>query len=227
MTISVRWKPLIFLIILVMIIYGGYYYWDNRIKIIPEELFERTLVKLSQLESYRYNVDLRLNTGGHERHISQVQGERAGAGAFHLIGIIEGTKIEAYHVGNNTYLKTGDGEKWMTIPGNEVFDQELFMIEIDPLAGFRFTQTGEFTYLGPVKLDKQKLYILNLQPEIDHPFMVKHWRDFDYTLYVKRSGDLVKAEITGVLKAKPSDTMTMVVEIWDYNARIQLEPPVR
>ncbi|NLL19760.1 MAG: hypothetical protein GX262_12165 [Clostridia bacterium] len=227
MTLSIRWKPLIFFVMLAMLAYGGYYYWDTRIKIIPEELFQKTLEKLSQLESFRYNVELRLNTGGHERNISQIQGERDGAGAFFLTGTIEGTKIEAYHVDNNTYLRTGDAEKWMTIPGNEVFDQELFMIEIDPLAGFRFTRADEFTYLGPVKLEDQKLYILNLQPEIDHPFMVKHWRDFDYTLYVKRNGDLVKAEVTGVLKAKPTDTMTMVVEFWDYNAKIKLEPPVQ
>ncbi|NLC76024.1 MAG: hypothetical protein GX750_00125 [Clostridia bacterium] len=227
MAITVRWKPLVLLLVVALLGYGGYYYWDTRIKIVPEELLQSTLEKLSQLHSYCYRVDLRLNAGGHERYISAVEGKRADAYSFYLQGTIEGTKIEAYHLGGNTYLRTGDAQKWMTIAGNEVFDKDLFMVEIDPLAGFRFKEIHEFAYLGPVKIEKQKLYILSLRPDVDHSFMNKHWRDFRYTLYVKRNGELVKAEVNGILKAKPTDSMTMVVELWSYNEPIKLEPPVQ
>lgn len=227
MTIKVRWKPLVIFLLLCFVACGGYYYWDKYIKVVPEILLQRTLDKLTELKSYRYAVNLRLFAEGHERYISDIEGERAGDGSFYLKGVIEGTSIEAYHIDGTTYLKSGDQEKWMTIAGNEVFDQELFMVEINPLASFNFTEIDEFSYLGTRKLDEQKLHILSLRPKIDHPFMVKHWQDFEYTLYVKKNGDLVRGEITAVLKAKPSDTMHMVVDIKDYNARIELVPPVR
>lgn len=227
MTIKVRWKPLVIFLLFCLVAYGGYYYWDTYIKIVPETLLQRTLDKLAALKSYRYAVDLRLFAEGHERYISDIEGERAGDGSFYLKGVIQGTNIEAYHINGTTYLKSGDQDKWMTIAGNEVFDQELFMVEINPLASFHFTEIGEFSYHGKRKIDQQKLHILSLRPKLDHPFMVKHWQDFEYTLYVKKNGDLVKGVITAALKSKPSDTMHMVVEIRDYNARIELVPPVQ
>lgn len=227
MTIKVRWKPLVIVLLFGIIAAGGYYYWDTYIKIVPETLLQRTLDKLAALRSYRYTVDLRLFAEGHERYISDIEGERAEDGSFYLKGVIEGTNIEAYHIDGTTYLKTGDQDKWMTIAGNEVFDQELFMVEINPLASFNFTEIGEFAYQGTRKIDEQKLHILSLRPKLNHPFMVKHWKDFEYVLYVKKNGELVRGEISAVLKSKPSDTMHMVVEIKDYNARIGLVPPVQ
>lgn len=227
MTIKLRWKPLLFLLLWALAAYGGYVYWEKNIKIVPEALLQRTLARLSGLQSYRYMVDLRLFAEGHERYISDVEGARAGQDSFFLRGTIEGTEIEAYHIDGTTYLKSGDQGKWMTISGNEVFDQELFMVEINPLASFNFTEVLEFSYRGTKKIDGQKLHILLVKPELNHPFMEKHWRDFEYTLYVKRNGELVRGEVSAVLKAKPSDTMHMVVEIRDYNAKIELTPPVQ
>ncbi|HHY60990.1 MAG TPA: hypothetical protein GX504_10255 [Clostridia bacterium] len=226
MTIKVRWKPLLFLVLFSLVAYGGYRYWDKNIKIVPEVLLQRALERIEGVESYRYRVDLRLVAGGYDRYISAVNGVRAGRDAFFLEGTIEGTPIEAYHIDGTTYLRTGDQEKWMTIPGNEVFEQELFMVEIDPLASFKFSAVKEFSYRGTAKIDGQKLHILFVKPELDHPFMTKHWRDFEYLLYVKRNGELVRGEISAVLKAKPSDTMHLVVEIKDHNAKIELVPPV-
>lgn len=227
MTIKVRWKPLLFFVLLGLMAHGGYWYWDRNIKIVPEVLLERALERLARVESYRYAVDLRLLAGGYDRYISDVTGARVGRDSFFLEGTIQGTAIEAYHIDGTTYLKTGDQGKWMTIPDNEVFDQELFMVELDPLASFRFREIIEFSYRGTTKIDGQKLHILWVKPDLDHPFMEKHWRDFEYLLYVKRNGELVKGEIFAVLKAKPSDTMHLVVDIWDCNAEIELVPPVQ
>lgn len=227
MAITIRWKPLFITIIIGILTYGGYFYWQNYYKVIPEDLMARTMEQLGQLESYRYRIKLELMTEGYERYISQVEGIRTKEGDFHLQGTIEGTPIEAYHIGDITYLKTGEGEKWMTIPGNKVFTQDLFMVEINPLASFNFIQVNELSYLGRKEFEGRKLHVLRCKPELDHPFMVKYWHDFTYELMVRINGELIRTEVEAILQAKPNDSMTMVIELMDYNQSFHLTPPVQ
>lgn len=227
MTIFIRFKPFLIALSIILASYAGYFYWDTKVKIVPEELLVKTAEKLADLEDYRYKVELKLVSNGHERHISSIEGERKGTEGFHLKGVIEGTPIEAYHVENTTYLKAGEQGKWMTIPGNRVFEQDLFMVEIDPLASLKFVKIENLVYEGKVNFNGQKLHQLSFTPELDHPFMNKHWSDFQYTIWLKSNGELAKAEVRAILKAKPDDRFFMMVEITDYNAKIRLEPPVQ
>ncbi len=227
MTIFVRLKPFLIAMSIILFSYGGYYYWNNYLKIVPEELLVKTVEKLATVENYRYKVELKLIANGHERNISSIEGERRGKEGFHLFGVIQGTPIDAYHIENTTYLKAGEKGKWMTIPGNQVFEQDLFMIEIDPLSSLKFTKIDNLVYTGKINYDGQKLHQLSFMSEPDHSFMNKHWFGFQYTLWLKTNGELVKGEIAANLKARPEDRFYMTVEITDYPAKIQLEPPVQ
>lgn len=226
MTIFIRFKPFLIALSIILISYAGYYYWDTRIKIVPEELMAKTANRLSQLEEYRYRVELKLVSNGYERHISSVEGERKNADAFHLKGVIEGTPIEAFHLENVTYLKAGENGKWMTIPGNQVFEQELFMVEINPLASLKFINIEDLVYEGRASLNGKKLHQLSFTSELEHPFMNKHWFGFQYTVWLKPNGELVKGEVKANLRARPEDRFFMTVEITDYYPEIELKPPV-
>ncbi|MFA5535957.1 MAG: hypothetical protein WDA53_02175 [Bacillota bacterium] len=227
MTIFIRLKPFLAALVVLLVSYAGYYYWENYLKIIPEELLAKTTEKLTAVENYRYKVELKLIANGQERNISDVEGERKGEEGFHLSGVIQGTPIEAYHINNITYLKAGEKGKWMTIPGNRVFEQDLFMVEIDPLASLNFIKVDNLVYAGRVNYKGQKLHQLSFAPELEHPFMNKHWFGFQYTLWLKTNGELVKGEVAANLKARPEDRFYLTIEITDYHAKIQLEPPIQ
>ena len=225
MTIAIRWRPFIIAFTILFLTYGGYFYWDNYIKIIPEELMGKTIQRLSGLEGYTYKMELKLISNGHERQISSIKGERKDVDNFHLIGVIEGTPVEAYHLENTTYLKAGEAGKWMVIEGNKVFDQDLFMVEIDPLASFNFIKVEDLIYQGRKEIDGQKAHQLTFTPQLEHPFMNKHWFNFQYTLWLRTNGELIKGEVKGNLKARPEDQLFLILEIIDYDPKINLRPP--
>ena len=228
MVIKLRWKPLLALLAFLVVSYGGYYYYETRIKVVPEELLSETLENLRNLKSYRYKVDLRLQRGEHERQISLIEGEKAGDGSFHIWGMIEGTQVDIYHLGRVTYMQMAPDGKWMIVPQNQVFDGDLFMTEINPQATFLFTGISKLEYFGRESVDGMKLHLLTCDPVIQNSFLEKHWEDFTYRLWVQRKGPhLARAEIQARLKANNSDLMRMLVEFKDFNQDIDLQPPVQ
>jgi hypothetical protein len=228
MVIKLRWKPLLVLLALLLVGYSGYFYYETRIKVVPEKLLSESLENLQKLRSYRYKVDLCLQRGEHQRQISLIEGERAADGSFHIWGTIEETPVDIYHLGRVTYMQVAPDGKWMTVPQNEVFAGDLFLTEINPQATFRFAGVSDLAYHGRDTVDGMKLHLLSCNPVVRNSFLEKHWQDFSYRLWVERRGPyLVRAEIQAKLKANDTDTMLMLVEFKDHNQHIDLQPPVQ
>lgn len=222
-----RLKLILAPVLVIVLAVCGYYYYDSKIKIIPEELLQQALQNTIKADSYRYHVQLTMQVDDRSIQLSDLDGEKANARDFHLSGKMQEQPIEVYQINNVTYLKDGVDGKWMVIPDNSVFEDDYFMAEINPLASFNFTSLNQLEYRGLEKSGGKKYYVLSCAPEIKNDFLTRFWQDFEYKLYVeKRSKKLLKAEVEAVNKAKPADTLTMTVEIKDLNAHIKLTPPI-
>lgn len=205
---------------------GGYYYYENYIKVIPEELIQKALDETLKVESYRYHVKIELNVDNTPVIISDLEGEKANDKDFHIFGTMQDQQVEVFQIANITYMKDSLTNKWVIIPENPVFETEYFMAEINPLASFVFTNLNDLQYLGREKIGGQKYYVMHCLPEVNNEFLNRYWQDFEYKLWIDSNKRIVRAEVKAVNKAKPSDTLTMVVDLKDFHAKIKLEPPV-
>ncbi|MDS1029182.1 hypothetical protein RDV78_01515 [Bacillota bacterium LX-D] len=225
-----RWK-IIWLVILLMlalafVTWGGYYYYNNFLKIDPNQLIEETLKKTLQTDSYRFHVKLQLQVDGRQVQLSDVQGEKANSKDFHIKGKMQNQDVEVFQINNVTYLKNGLQEKWIVVPDNPVFETESFLAEINPISSFNFSELIKLNYLGKTKEKFKKYYVFECTPTVYNQFLAKFWHNFKYKIWVEQgSRRIVKAEVTANSKAKPTDTLSMLVELKDYNAKIKLHPP--
>ena len=216
---------LVFLLVLVLA-GGSYYYYEVYVKVIPEELLQETLDKTLNSQSYRYHVKIELNIDNTPVIISDLEGEKASATDFHIFGTMQDQQVEVFQIGNITYMKDSISNKWMVIPENPVFETEYFMAEINPLASFVFTDVTDLQYLGKEKIGGQSYYVLTCKPEVNNDFLTRFRENFEYKLWIDKGRKLVRAEVKATNKAKPTDSLTMVVDLKDYNAKIKLESPV-
>lgn len=205
---------------------SGYYYYENYIKVIPEELIQQALDQTLGARSYRYHVKIEMSVDNTPVIISDVEGEKANDKDFHIFGTMQDQQVEVFQIGNVTYMKDSLSDKWMVIPENPVFETEYFLAEINPLASFVFTNLTDLQYLGREKIGDDKYYVLNCKPEVNNEFLTRFWESFEYKLWIDRGKKIVRAEVKAINKAKPTDFLVMVVDLKDFNAKIKLEPPV-
>lgn len=222
-----RWKWILALVAVLILGCGGYYYYETQLKIIPEELIEEALAKTLGTKSYRYHVELTMYVDNRPLELSRIQGEKANDKDFHIKGTMQEQEVEVYQLDNNTYLKDAVSGKWLVIPENSVFETEYFLAEINPLSSFNFTHLENLQYLGVEKIDGKKYYVFTCTPGVNNEFLNRYWQDFQYKLWVeKNSRKLTGAEVKATNKAKPTDSLTMLVKLWDFDAPIELSAPV-
>jgi hypothetical protein len=223
-----RFKFVLPVIVLLLFVFGGYHYYNANLKIVPEKLLQEALTNTVGANSYRYHVKLQMQVDGRTVELSDLDGEKANGKDFHIVGTMQEQQIEVYQIGNVTYLKDGVSGKWVVVPENPVFETEYFMAEINPMSSFNFTGIKNLRYLGIEKHDRQKYYVLECTPGINNDFLTRFWQDFKYKLWIdKGSKKLVKAEVQANNKAKPSDSLSMLVELKDFNAKIKLIAPIK
>lgn len=224
-----RYRRLIAVALAVVIAaWFGYGYYQENIKLVPEELLDEALRNTLAAGTYRYNIGVRLTVDGREEKLSQVTGERDAQGNFHIQGDMTGQPTEAYQIQDTTYLKDPVTSKWMVIPGNNLFQQELFMAEINPVAMLNIAQPQDLAYLGRQEGKSGQVYVLKLRPRVvENRFLNMYAQDFTYLLHVSRGDRYVsRAEVEATSKANSSARIFFTVDFFDYNARIAIEPPV-
>ncbi len=114
----------------------------------------------------------------------------------------------------------------MKTPGNNPFEQTLFLAEINPLASFDFSSYQELQYLGKEKLDGQKMHLLTYKPELKEQLLTLYFKDFQYKIWVDgRSQEIRQALIEGASKVAPQGALQMEVKLWDYNKPLKISPP--
>lgn len=226
MVVRIRWFWIVIPLLIIVLCIGGFYYYTEEVRIIPEELVRESLEKTLNNTSYRYETLITLKLDGkEERLLSNIKGERS-ADNFHFKGEMVGQKVEVFQVKDNTYsldLKSG---KWMITPGNELFQPELFMTEINPLSNFSFSEVNDIVYLGKEKIGKRKYYVITCKPVVKNTFMEKYWQDFSYRLWIdKRSRRIVKAQVNAKNIKDPKDLINISLVLYDFNKNIAIEPP--
>lgn len=224
-----HWRLIAVALAVVMAAWFGYGYYQENIKLVPEELLDEALRNTLAASTYRYNISVRLKVDGREEKLSQVTGERDARGNFHVQGEMTGQPTEAYQIGDTTYLKDPVTSKWMVIPGNNLFQQELFMAEINPVAMLNIAQPQDMEYLGKQKGKDGQVYVLKLRPQVvENRFLNMYAQDFTYLLHISRGDRYVsRAEVEATSKANTSTRIFFTVDFFDYNARISIEPPVK
>lgn len=228
MKLKLNWKIVIISVLaLLLSLLAVLFVLHREPKVVPEELLAESLEKSLGSGSYRYHVKATLFVDDRERQLSDITGEKTKSGDFHIKGSMQEQKVEVYQIDGTTYIMDPVSGRWMTIPGNKVFQQPMFMVEINPLASFNYNGTEPVEYLGVEEVKGRKAYVLSCIPQTVTKFLEMNWEQFQYKVWVdKRSHLMLKAEIEGVHKGNARDRLVVEVEVSDYNQEINLEPPV-
>ncbi|KKM12167.1 hypothetical protein SY88_04795 [Clostridiales bacterium PH28_bin88] len=225
MILKIKRKIVLPVLALLVTAAAGYTFYQARVKVDPVALLDETLAKTAEVDSYRYRLEIKVVIGGREQTISQIQGEKAG-GDFHIKGSINKVDSEVYQIKDVNYMRDPLTGKWMVSPGSNPLDRRIFAVEIDPLSSFDFTSIQEVGYAGKEKVTGRKTYVLTCRPDVRQGFLATWFKDFHYRLWVDRSDHrIVQAEMHGVFKENPQNTVSMRMEVWDYGADIKFTAP--
>ncbi|MEW6623697.1 MAG: hypothetical protein AB1420_11340 [Bacillota bacterium] len=219
-----HWKKIL-IMLLVSILGGtgfGYYKWVTRV--IPEELLPEAINKTINVDSYRYQVALKLNVNGQERLLSHVKGERS-KGRFHIQGEVAAQEVDVYYVNNKVFMKDSVSGRWMINHGGEIFERDLFMIEVNPKESLGYLQLDNIVYLG-IEKGHRSAYVMEYNPVVTNKMLTTYWEDFKYKVWIdKKSKRIIKLEINAHHKDNPENTFYMLLGMYDFGKRIKIEEP--
>ena len=189
----------------------------------PTKLVTHGLERLNAATSFRYSLTQHQSVEGKDRVLTQILGEKDG-GNTRVLGQLVGSEVEIIQVGDSTYNKDPFSKKWIKF-ANTAATQEAFLAELDPLSSLKMKELGEVMLSGQEKVNGEKVWVCHLMPSVQNQMMEAFWTDFQYTLYIRKSDEmLVRATIEAKNKAK-SDSMTMILEFKDIGKKINIQVP--
>lgn len=223
--IKFNWKTIIIVILILLIISaGGYSYYSWVTRVIPEELLPEAISKTVSAQSYRYQVALKLDLNGEERVLSRVNGERNGE-EFHLKGNIAAQDVDVYYVDETVYMKDSVSGRWMTNHGVGIFQQDLFMIEVNPIDSLNYEVLNNIVYHG-IEKGKKPAYVMEYNPVITNKMLTTYWEDFQYKVWIDRkSKRIYKMEVFARHRDNHANGMHMQLLMYDFGKRIRIEAP--
>ncbi|MGI9860520.1 hypothetical protein SDD30_03915 [Moorella naiadis] len=223
-----RWQ-IILPVVLIVVLGGGawaYNYYLREVKVDPQELIVQALDTTNQAGSYRFHVEASLLTGGNKVALSNLDGEKASDGSLYLKGQMTGQPVEIYQVKETTYFRDPSSKRWMVTPGNSPLDQEKFMAEINPMSILKIMQVNDLQYLGRQKKIPGRPYLLTCKPRVNNHFLNSYWQDFNYQFLVERGSTYIRrVSLEASHREHPQDKLTMIVDFYDFNKRINIKPP--
>ncbi|HZK83977.1 MAG TPA: hypothetical protein VFC58_04715 [Desulfosporosinus sp.] len=189
----------------------------------PTALIKQGLERLNAASSFRYSLTQHQWVEGKDRVLTQVLGEKDG-GNTHILGQLAGSEVEMIKIGDSTYSKDPFSKKWIRFT-NTLAAQEVFLAELNPLSSLQMKELGEVALGDQEKVNGEKVWVCHLMPSVQNQMMEVFWKDFQYTLYIRRSDKmLVKATIEAKNKVK-SDPMTMTLEFKDIGKKMTIQAP--
>jgi len=189
----------------------------------PTNLVTHGLERLNAATSFRYSLTQHQSVEGKDRVLTQILGEKDG-GNTRVLGQLVGSEVEIIQVGDSTYNKDPFSKKWIKF-ANTAATQEAFLAELDPLSSLKLKELGEVMLSGQEKVNGEKVWVCYLMPSVQNQMMEAFWTDFQYTLYIRKSDEmLVRATIEAKNKVK-SDSMTMILEFKDIGKKMNIQVP--
>ena len=216
------------LVVLALVLVGtwGYKFYVQEVKVNPEELLVKALDTTHALKSYRFYLEAFLETEGGHIEISKVHGEWTSPGDLHLWGKMTGQEVDIYQVKDTTYFKDPLSQRWMVTPGNNPLQQDIFLVEVNPLSILKITQVKELQYKGRQKNMSGRPYLLALRPEINNALLNAYWHNFFCNLWIDRRDLYIRqAELVAEHRQKAGDSLVIRLQLYDFNKRINIEPP--
>ncbi len=193
----------------------------------PQAALDNALKKTAESKSFRYSITQQMTVDGKSKLWTQVTGERSQSNT-HIKGIMYGSEVDIYQIGDTLYQKDQFSKKWMVVKGSPPAAQEVFMTELNPLSGFNFKEFGEVKYLGKEKVNGQKTQVFQCNPNIQNQLMETLWHDFSYKLYVSTKNNyLVKGVLQAKSKIKPDSILTMTVDFQDFGQGFEIKAPTK
>lgn len=205
---------------------GGYNFYLQEIKVNPEELLVKALDTTHALKSYRFYLEAFLETEGGHIEISKVNGECASTGDLHLWGKMTGQEVDIYQVKDTTYFKDPVSQRWMVTPGNNPLQQDIFLVEVNPLSILKITEVKELQYKGRQKNMPGRPYLLSLRPEINNALLNAYWHNFSCNLWIDRREPYIRqVDLVAEHRQKAGDSLVIRLQLYDFNKRIDIKPP--
>lgn len=199
-----------------------YYQWVNRV--IPEELLPQAIEKTTSVDSYRYHVALKLKVNEQDRLLSKVKGERKRE-AFQLQGEIAGQEVDVIYVDNKVYMMDVVSGRWMVNHGGDIFQQDLFMVEVNPIASLEYATLNNINYLG-VEKGNISAYVMEYNPTVSNQMLTSYWHDFKYKVWIDKGTKRVfKLEIFANHKDNSQNGLHMQLVLYDFNKNIKIQAP--
>jgi hypothetical protein len=219
-------KVLLLFIVLGALGWGANAYYLANFKVEPEQVLQEALQHAGTAQSYRYLVEVQVKVNNQERKLSRIYGEIAGEDLY-FYGLIHNQEVKVYQIGDGTYWWDPITGKWAVTPSDRPFDQAHFLIEANPLACFNFVSVEGITYLGKEKVAGRKAYLIQCSPTVKHDFMNTWFKDFSYKVWIDtKNKAILKAQISGLFRDQPDNTVFIKLEFKDYGSDIKITPPV-
>ncbi|KUO64980.1 MAG: hypothetical protein APF84_06995 [Gracilibacter sp. BRH_c7a] len=217
-------KRIIFLVSIVicfLLVIGGIFSFFRQPD--PQKLVFQGLDNLSKANSFSYSLTQQQTVDGQERLLTKITGIKSGEN-IHIQGQLAGSEVEMIKVGHNLYNKDPFSKEWIEF-SNVTVAQEVFLVELDPLATLQIKEMGEVMLRGQEEVNGKKSWVCTLKPSIQNQMMERFWSDFEYTIYISKSSkNVVKAEVKAYNK-ETEEPMTIILEFKDFGRKISIQPP--
>lgn len=218
------------LVVLVLVFWGGGRLLSRGAgKAPPQQMLSQGLEKTLASTSFRYQAETRLTSEGKANidFFSKVEGERVAPDKVRIKGTMMNTPIEFIQLGDKSFFKDQPTGKWISLPGNKLVDSELFYAELNPLSYFNFKDVPELKYKGEEKINGEKLYVLEMRPNLIDPFLELRLTDYYFKVWLSPEDyRLRQALLQAKDKFNPKSGIEITLRFWDYDKNITINPPV-
>ncbi|MGI6587363.1 MAG: hypothetical protein ACOX2N_00975 [Peptococcia bacterium] len=226
---SIKWKWLVFILLVIIFLYGVVYFYQEVKKLPPQEAVKQGLLNTLQAQSYRFRVIASRSLEGKEVILSDLYGEKNSQGIY-LQGTLPLIKadVEIYYLEDTIYRRDPFTKGWVVVPTGGRVGIEQLIAELNPLGIFDFSDDN-FTvrYTGTERVAKKKCWIYEVMTRGENKYLELFWQDFNYILWVdKKEGFIRRAQISAEHRDNSQHNLKIVFSLEDYNLPLELKPPV-
>lgn len=221
------WKLVLVLLLTLLLAYGNVILYEELSRPPDREAVLQGLSKSLNSSSCRYQAIAKRIKEGKESVISQIYGEKNARGV-HLNGSLPIIKaqVEVYHLGDKIYRRDPFTHGWLVVSSQGRASVEQLMAEINPLGIFNFSENIEVKYTGKEKVGKTACRVYEVMTRGENKFLELYWQDFNYRLWIdKKQGLIRKAEVSAEHRDDSSHTLSVSIELTDYNEPVEIEAP--
>ena len=225
----VKWKGILLALLVIALLYGGVYFFQEITKLPPQEAIKLSLLNTIHAQNYRFEVTATRIYEGKETLLSDLCGEKGAQGVY-LKGTIPLIKadVEIYHLGDTLYRSDPFTKGWVVVPIQGRVGIEQLIAELNPLGVFNFAEENlEAKYVGTERVQGKKCRVYEIMTKGENRYLQLYWQDFNYILWIDRKEGLIrKAQISADHRDDSQYNLKLSVSLYDYNEEIELKPPI-